>query len=67
MQWDPPADPSALVVEEHLGVLELRGPGDRPGTGARVDRVEVGADGVGDAAGIGHVVMRAAAPVADSD
>lgn len=37
MQWEPPADPSALVVEEHLGVLELRGPGDRPGTGARVD------------------------------
>ena len=46
MQWEPPADPSALVVEEHLGVLEMRGPGDRPGTGARVDLGAIDARGI---------------------
>jgi 16S rRNA (guanine1516-N2)-methyltransferase len=46
MQWEPPEDPSALVVEEHLGVLELRAPGDRPGTGARVDLGAIDARGI---------------------
>ncbi|MSR04731.1 MAG: rRNA methyltransferase [Phycisphaerales bacterium] len=45
MRWEPPADPRELVVEEHLGVLELRGPADRPGTGARVDLGAVAAKG----------------------
>lgn len=37
MRWEPPARPEDLVLAEHDGVLELRAPGDRPGTGARVD------------------------------
>jgi len=45
MRWEPPADPRDLVVEEYLGVLELRGPTDRPGTGARVDLGAIAAKG----------------------
>jgi 16S rRNA (guanine1516-N2)-methyltransferase len=37
MQWMPPASPEDLVLAEHEGVLELRGPSDRAGTGIRVD------------------------------
>ena len=57
MRWEPPADPRELVVEEHLGVLELRGPADRPGTGARVDLGAVAAKGF----------RRAAVPCLGSD
>jgi 16S rRNA (guanine1516-N2)-methyltransferase len=37
MRWEPPQRPEDLVIAEHEGVLELRAPSDRPGTGARVD------------------------------
>lgn len=46
MRWDPPADPRALVCAVHDGVLELRGPDDRPGTGVRVDLGAVGRAGI---------------------
>jgi 16S rRNA (guanine1516-N2)-methyltransferase len=46
MRWEPPANPEDLVVAEHDGVLELRAPGDRPGTGARVDLGAADARGI---------------------
>jgi 16S rRNA (guanine1516-N2)-methyltransferase len=46
MRWDPPANPEELMVAEHDGVLELRAPGDRPGTGARVDLGAADARGI---------------------
>jgi 16S rRNA (guanine1516-N2)-methyltransferase len=46
MRWEPPANPEELVVAEHDGVLELRAPGDRPGTGARVDLGAADARGI---------------------
>lgn len=46
MRWEPPANPEELVLAEHEGVLEMRGPGDRPGTGARVDLGATDARGI---------------------
>lgn len=46
MRWEPPASPDDLVLAAHDGVLELRGPGDRAGTGARVDLGAVTAAGI---------------------
>lgn len=46
MRWEPPANPEDLLLVEHDGVLELRAPGDRPGTGARVDLGATGPAGI---------------------
>jgi 16S rRNA (guanine1516-N2)-methyltransferase len=46
MRWEPPANPEDLLLVEHDGVLELRAPGDRPGTGARVDLGAAGPAGI---------------------
>lgn len=46
MQWVPPTRPEDLVLAEHEGVLELRGPSDRAGTGIRVDLGAADARGV---------------------
>lgn len=46
MRWEPPANPEDLLLVEHEGVLELRSPADRPGTGARVDLGSIGRAGI---------------------
>lgn len=46
MQWVPPSRPEDLVLAEHEGVLELRGPSDRAGSGIRVDLGSADARGV---------------------
>lgn len=46
MRWEPPASPDDLVLAVHDGVLELRAPGDRAGTGARVDLGAIAAAGI---------------------
>lgn len=46
MRWDPPANPDDLVLAPHEGVLELRAPADRPGTGALVDLGATGPAGI---------------------
>jgi 16S rRNA (guanine1516-N2)-methyltransferase len=46
VQWVPPSRPEDLVLAEHEGVLELRGPSDRAGSGIRVDLGAVDARGV---------------------